>query len=64
MSRKSLSDKDIKDIHPGFTVACDKCGSNRVIVENDMGWSESSESWGSVFLKYLECGAQEDIVIS
>jgi hypothetical protein len=40
----------IKNTHPSFTIICDKCGSNKVRVDNDMGWSRESGEWGSVDL--------------
>lgn len=57
-----LSAEDIEQTHPGFSIVCRKCGSARVIVENSMGYSETSGSWGSVDLFCLDCGEMTGIV--
>jgi len=58
-------DKDlVKQTHPGFTITCDKCGSQRVEVENSLGFSPQSGGWGSVDLHCLDCDARTEIVES
>lgn len=52
----------VKKTHPGFTVTCDACGSQRVEVENSFCWSEVSGSWGSVDLHCLACDARVAIM--
>jgi hypothetical protein len=38
-----------EDTHPGFTIMCNICGSS-VYVDNSLGFSATSGSWGSVDL--------------
>ena len=52
------------DQWPGFTVACNKCGSQKISLENDMGFSPESGSWGSAILKCENCGNQIEIIIA
>lgn len=47
--------------HPGFTITCEKCQSTDVYVDNTMGWSEGSGSWGSIDLTCATCGAFVEI---
>lgn len=48
---------DADATHPGFTVTCDTCGSNDVIVESDVGFSATSGAWGDVSLVCRNCDA-------
>jgi ribosomal protein S27E len=41
--------------HPGFQVICEQCGSDLVIAENDVGFSEASGAWGGVYLTCQGC---------
>lgn len=56
-----FSQEDCNETHPGFDVICAACGSHKVIVENDMGHSAESGSWGAVSLLCLDCRATVDI---
>lgn len=49
---------------PGFTVTCDECGSQNVVLDNSLGFSEMSGAWGSVDLKCQDCGNETEIVES
>lgn len=42
------TDEDVAKQWPGFKVTCLKCGSSMVEMENSMGSSEMSGSWGSI----------------
>lgn len=57
-----MTEDEAKNTHPGFTIVCDKCGSKIVIVDNSLGFSAQSGSWGSVDLECLTCGANTEIV--
>lgn len=48
--------------HPGFTITCNKCKSPRVYVENTLGYSSESGSWGEVTLICDDYGKRCDIV--
>lgn len=50
-----------KDFWPGFTVKCEECGSERVRLENTMGWSEISGGWGELSFVCDDCGQKVDI---
>lgn len=39
-----------EDTHPGFTIMCNICGATDVYVDNSLGFSSTSGSWGSVDL--------------
>ena len=41
--------------HPGFTIHCQRCGSDAVGVDSDAGWSGQSGGWGGVFLHCAKC---------
>lgn len=45
----------VQKTHPGFTVTCNTCGSRNVIVDSNVGFSETSGAWGSVDLECLDC---------
>ena len=47
--------------YPGFTVACDQCGSQNVRIENDMGFSPESGGWGGIRLVCDSCGKETEI---
>lgn len=51
-----------KKTHEGFTVTCDKCGSKVVTVENSLGFSAESGSWGSVDLVCQACDNRTELV--
>jgi hypothetical protein len=53
--RDTLTPADVAATHPGFTVRCTTCGSERVVVTDSLGWSCQSGSWGSVDLQCLDC---------
>jgi hypothetical protein len=46
---------------PDFTVTCDKCGSEKVRLRNDMGWSRLSGGWGGLYLHCDNCGSETEI---
>jgi hypothetical protein len=48
--------------HPGFTIECLNCGSQRITVDNSLGYSATSGSWGSVDLMCDDCGNSTEIV--
>jgi ribosomal protein S27E len=54
--------EDFKETHPNFTIICDKCGSKNVYVENSLGYSSTSGSWGSVDLMCNDCDNYTEIV--
>lgn len=41
--------------HPGFTIHCQRCGSDAVGVDSDVGSSELSGMWGGVSLRCARC---------
>lgn len=51
-----------KEFYPGFTVVCDKCGSQNVRLENSMGFSAESGAWGSLDLICDDCENTVSIV--
>ena len=60
-----LTDKDggdagepIEETHPGFTITCDDCGSELVVVENDLEFSATAGRRGNVYLRCTECDAE------
>lgn len=52
------------ETHPGFLIACRKCGSNRVVFENTLGFSEMSGGWGEATLTCLDCGESTTLIES
>lgn len=46
-----------KATHPGFTITCDKCGSSGVYIDSDVGFSQMSGAWGTVWLQCDKCDA-------
>ena len=44
----------------GFTVKC-ACGSERFIIDSDVGYSDTSGGWGGIRLKCLECHFEAEI---
>ena len=50
----------INKTHPEFEVKCKKCGSKKVWIDNDLGYSETSGAWGSVDF-VCECGNSTEI---
>jgi hypothetical protein len=59
-----MKEKDCNETHPGFTIICDRCGSKKVYVENSLGYSSTSGSWGSVDLICSDCDNIVEIVES
>lgn len=59
-----MDQEEIDKTHPGFTITCNNCKSTRVTVENSLGFSALSGSWGSVDLACLDCKAFTEIVES
>lgn len=55
--RQKLADKT----HDGFLIKCRECGSETVIVESDVGFSELSGAWGGVQLKCCDCQSETEI---
>lgn len=55
--RNSPEQEAANATHPGFTITCDKCGSERVYVDNSFGCSFPSGAWGSVDLICHDCNA-------
>ena len=51
---------------PGFEVTCQAldCNSKRILLENSMGYSAESGSWGSVDLVCMDCGYNTTIMES
>ena len=47
--------------YPNFTVICDVCGSDKVRLRNDMGWSPESGGWGGLHLHCDNCGNETEI---
>jgi hypothetical protein len=48
----------IGETHPGFTITCDECGSQLVVVENDLEFSATVGRQGNVYLRCTECDAE------
>ena len=48
----------IEATHPGFTITCDECGSDLVVVENDLEFSATAGRQGNVYLRCTECDAE------
>jgi hypothetical protein len=47
---------------PGFTLTCSHCQSTRVMVNNDLCYSEASGQMGNVYLQCCECRSSVSIV--
>lgn len=59
----SLSEKaDKQKFWPGFKVTCQKCQSDNINLDNTMGYSDMSGSWGSIDFVCLDCGNRTEIV--
>lgn len=43
---------------PGFTVQCRHCDDFNVYLDNSMGFSAMSGSWGSIDFVCLDCGTR------
>lgn len=52
------------DTHQGFIITCIRCKSTDVYVDNSLGFSAASGSWGTVDLVCNECGTTCTIVNS
>jgi hypothetical protein len=48
----------IGETHPGFTIVCDECGSELVVVENDLEFSVLAGRQGNVYLRCTDCDAE------
>jgi hypothetical protein len=59
--REEEERKAIYQTHPGFQIICEQCGSDRVFVENNRGYSGISGAWGGVDLVCKSCGKQTQI---
>ena len=57
-----MDDETIKKQWPGFTVSCDACGSKRIELDNSMGFSELSGTWGSIDFVCLDCNQRISLV--
>ena len=57
-----LDDEDggepIEETHPGFTITCDECGSQLVVVESDLEFSPAVGRQGNVYLRCTDCEAE------
>ncbi len=53
-----VDEDPIEGTHPGFTIACDECGSELVVVENDLEFSPTAGRRGNVYLRCTECDAE------
>jgi len=47
---------------PKFTVVCDVCGSTNIRLDNSMGYSDMSGSWGSIDFVCDDCSNKTEIV--
>ena len=56
MTTDADEDDEIQQQWPGFKVTCLKCGSDRVELNNSLGYSYTSGSWGSIDLYCTSCG--------
>jgi len=56
-----MSNELFKKCYPGFTVKCDKCGSEEVYLDDTRGWSQLSGSWGELSLICNGCGNTVEI---
>lgn len=61
-SNATLSEEECLRTHPGFTITCQACGGQRVIVTNTLGFSAESGAWGEVLLDCMDCGADCTLV--
>jgi len=59
-----MSKIEQEKICPGFKIMCDKCKDYNVYVDNSMGFSDLSGSWGSVDLICNDCDNRATIVES
>lgn len=46
---------DQEQFWPGFTVKCNKCGGENVILENTLGHSLESGWWGELAMTCTDC---------
>jgi hypothetical protein len=44
-----------------FSVECSECGSKNIDLENSLGFSVESGSWGSIDLVCADCGNRFEI---
>jgi len=44
-----------------FSVECSECGSKNIDLENSLGFSVESGSWGSIDLVCVDCGNRFEI---
>jgi hypothetical protein len=51
-------EEPIEETHPGFTITCDECDSELVVVENDLEFSPTAGRRGNVYLRCTECDAE------
>ena len=59
------TDVEIKETcrqtHPGFEIKCLECGSTNVYIDSDVGYSETSGTWGGVQLICVDCEKETEI---
>lgn len=49
---------------PGFIVQCQHCNGFNIDLDNSMGHSAESGSWGSIDMVCNDCGTKTEIVSS
>src|SRR3990167_7065693 len=59
---KDVQDDEHQKTHPGFIITCEECTTRHVYVENSLGFSAFSGTWGAVELVCAECGQRTEIV--
>src|SRR3990167_1454807 len=59
---QDVQDDEHQKTHPGFIITCEECTTRRVYVENSLGFSAFSGTWGAVELVCAECGQRTEIV--
>lgn len=60
----SVTLDDCRKMYPGFRIACEACGAERVAVRNTLGFSETSGGWGEITLECAGCGQRTEIASS
>ncbi|WP_339304341.1 hypothetical protein NST33_17940 [Paenibacillus sp. FSL L8-0435] len=48
-------------MYPNFMIICNKCESKEVIIDNDIGYSDTSGGWGGIHLVCNRCGNKTEI---
>jgi transcriptional regulator with XRE-family HTH domain len=57
-----LTQDDFQDQYPNFEIKCKICGSTKVYLQNTLGHSSTSGSWGYVSMVCSECRNETIIV--